>query len=79
MIGGELLRDHATERKAQDVKSCQVERAAELDTGRGQYRDRRWRFAGGAADARIIEEDQSRSAAKPFVTLGSHLSKFAAK
>ena len=35
MIGGELLRDHAAERKAQDVKSCQAERAAEFDTGLG--------------------------------------------
>ena len=52
-----LLRDHATERKAQDVKPCQVERAAEFDTGVGQCRDGRWRLAGGAADAGIIEED----------------------
>jgi hypothetical protein len=57
MIGGELLRDHAAERKAQDVKPCQAERAAEFDTGLGQQRDARWRLAGGAADAGLIDED----------------------
>ena len=54
----ELLRDHAAERKAHDVKPRQVERAAELDTVLGQCRDGRRRLAGGAADAGIIDEDQ---------------------